>query len=182
MKLYLRLIWLILTQSRRARCSLFGPCKTRIRVYPGDLDIFAHVNNGVYLTMMDLGRTDLMLRSNIFQKIRKAGWYPVVEAENIRFRRSLKLWQTFDIDTSIAGWDDKSFYITQTFYRRGELIAEAIVRARFLARQGGSVATAELLDMLDHNQAAPVLPQWINDWRQSVEDMSRATADKLPGE
>jgi acyl-CoA thioesterase FadM len=46
-----------------------GPAETTVRVYPNDLDIFLHVNNDVYLTYADLGRTDLMLRSNIFNLI-----------------------------------------------------------------------------------------------------------------
>ncbi len=87
-----------------------------MRVWPNDLDIFLHVNNGVYLTMMDLGRTDMMLRSGIFQPIRKKGWYPVVAAETIRFQRSLKLFQKFSITTEVVGWDEKSIYMQQVFH------------------------------------------------------------------
>ena len=65
MKLYLRLLLLLLTQKFRDRCTLTGPATTTLRVYPNDLDIFGHVNNGVYLTYADLGRTDLMLLSLI---------------------------------------------------------------------------------------------------------------------
>ena len=31
-----------------------------MRVWPNDLDTNAHMNNGRYLTLMDLGRFDLM--------------------------------------------------------------------------------------------------------------------------
>lgn len=175
MKLYLRLLWLLLTQSRRSRCSLVGPCETTLRVYPNDIDIFGHVNNGVYLTMMDLGRTDMMLRSGIFGKIRVAGWYPVVASETIRFRRSLKLGQRFSIHTSVAGWDDKSVFLLQQFVRSGEVVAEAAVNARFLARTGGSVATADLMSVLEYKAEAPVLPAWISDWQRSVDDMSMSS-------
>lgn len=172
MKLYLRLLWLLLTQSRRSRCSLLGPCETSLRVYPNDLDIFGHVNNGVYLTMMDLGRTDMMLRSGIFKKIRKAGWYPVVASETIRFRRSLKLGQRFSIHTTVAGWDEKSVFLLQQFVRSGEVVAEAAVNARFLARTGGSVSIADLMSVLEYGDDVPVLPEWIRDWQRSVDDMS----------
>jgi len=115
MKLYFRLIWLILTQSRRSRSSLLGPVDTGFRVLPNDLDALFHVNNGVYLTLMDLGRTDLLLRSNAFSKIRKKGWYPVLAAETIRFKHSLKLWQRFIIRTRVVGWDERSIYLEQQF-------------------------------------------------------------------
>lgn len=83
----------MITQSFRRRVDIMGPARTTVRVYPNDPDIFLHVNNGVYLTYADLGRTDLMLRSNIFKLIRKQGWYPVVAAETIQFKKSLKLGQ-----------------------------------------------------------------------------------------
>lgn len=106
MKLYFRLLYLIFTQRLRSRCSVFGPCDTSLRVWPNDLDIFLHVNNGVYLTLMDLGRTDMMLRSGVFGPVRSKGWYPVVAAETIRFQRSLTLFQKFSIRTEVVGWDD----------------------------------------------------------------------------
>lgn len=68
MKLFLRLVWLILTQRWRSRCNILEPVDTRLRVYPNDLDVLLHVNNGVYLTYADLGRTDLMLRSGTLKK------------------------------------------------------------------------------------------------------------------
>jgi acyl-CoA thioesterase FadM len=87
MKMLLRLLWLMITQSFRSRVGILDPTETTVRVYPNDLDIFLHVNNGVYRTYADLGRTDLMLRSNIFNLIRKQGWYPVVAAETIQFKK-----------------------------------------------------------------------------------------------
>lgn len=107
MKLFLRLFWLLITQSTRSSCELTGPVKTTLRVYPNDLDINGHVNNGVYLTYADLARTDLMLRSGSFKPILKNGWYPVVVAETIRFYRSLKVCQRFEIETSVIGWNDR---------------------------------------------------------------------------
>jgi len=174
-KLYFRLLWLLLSQSRRSRCDFFGPCSTKFRVFPFDLDIFGHVNNGVYLTLMDLGRIDLMLRSGIFHKVRRAGWYPVVAAETIRFRRSLKLWQSFSIVSSVVGWDDKSFYILQQFVRNDELVAEALVYGRFLARKGRSVPISDLMALVEHAEPSPEIPQWILDWRRSVDGMSETS-------
>lgn len=35
----------------------------KMRTWPGDLDINFHMNNGRYLTLMDLGRFNLTIRS-----------------------------------------------------------------------------------------------------------------------
>lgn len=172
MKLYFRLIWLILTQSRRARCSLLGPVDTEFRVLPNDLDALFHVNNGVYLTLMDLGRTDLLLRSGVFSKLRKKGWYPVLASETIRFKRSLKLWQRFTIRTRVVGWDERSVYLEQQFISKGSLVAKAVVDARFLAKKGGAVTPEALLQFLEIDTASPTLEPWVATWIGSIRQMS----------
>lgn len=171
MKYYFRLLWLFLTQSRRSRCTMMGPVDTHLRVLPNDLDALLHVNNGVYLTLMDLGRVDLLLRSNAYHAIRKKGWYPVAAAETIRFKLSLKLFQKFTIRTSVIGWDERSVYLEQQFISKGVLVAKAVVDARFLMKKGGSVSPAELLAFLGIDQSAPELPEWVATWVQSNRQM-----------
>jgi len=169
MKLYFRLLYLILLSRFRSSCGIFGPCDTVMHVWPNDLDIFFHVNNGVYLTLMDLGRTDMMLRSAVFGPVRAQGWYPVVAAETIRFQRSLKLFQRFTIRTEVVGWDDKSIYIQQTFTSKNQQVAVAAVNARFLSRKGGKVTPAELFDLLGEPQReSPELPAWIETWKEAT--------------
>lgn len=146
-----------------------GPAETTVRVYPNDLDIFMHVNNGVYLTYADLGRTDLMLRSNIFNLIRKQGWYPVVAAETIQFKKSLKLGQKFTITTRILGWDEKSIYLEQRFTRDADWVATALIDARFLSKKGGKVTPKQVYDLVGYEQAAPQLPEFVHRWKESVQ-------------
>ena len=104
----------------------------------------------------------------------KNGWYPVVLAETIRFYRSLKLLQKVDITTRVIGWDERNFYLEQQFYRKGVLCAVAAINARFLSRKGGSVGTAELLEMIGHSDPSPSLPDWVADW-----DKTRTELDTL---
>lgn len=179
MKLYFRLLWLILTQSRRSRCSLMGPVDTEFRVLPNDLDALFHVNNGVYLTLMDLGRTDLLLRSNAFNGVRKKGWYPVLAAETIRFKRSLKLWQRFTIRTRVVGWDERSVYLEQLFISKDTLVAKAVVDARFLSKKGGSVSPVELLEFLELDLQSPELEPWVATWISSNRQMNMNLGEQL---
>lgn len=178
MKLFLRLFWLILTQSRRRRLALMDTSETPLRVMPNDLDIFMHVNNGVYLTYADLGRTDLMLRSGTYHAIRKQGWYPVVAEETIRFRQSLTLGQRFVIRTRVAGWDERSIYIEQDFLHGETLVAQAFIDARFLARRGGKVSISELLTFLNIDFQSPELPIAMQRWIEG----KRRDESTLPAE
>ncbi len=166
MNLFLRLLLVLITAPFRSRCDILGPSRKRFLVWPPDLDVLWHVNNGVYLSMLDVARVDLMLRSGAFGQLRAHGLYPVVAAETIRFRRSLQLFQSFDVETRVIGWDEKAFIIQHQFLRGQELVAEAVIRSRFLRRQGGTVSSAELLQVLGKSGPSPQLPAWIDAWNR----------------
>ena len=166
MTLFFRLVLLLLTRPFRPRCEPLGPTRKRFRVWPPDLDVLLHVNNGVYLTMLDVARVDLLLRSGVGARLWRKGFYPVVAAETIRFRRSLQLFQAFEVETALIGWDEKAFIIQHRFLRREELVAEAFVRSRFLKRSGGSVSSREILELVGHSEASPPLPTWIDAWNR----------------
>lgn len=166
MNLLLRLLLLLLTYRFRPRCEIMGPARKPFIVWPPDLDVLWHVNNGTYLSMLDVARVDLMLRSGMAKRLQRAGYYPVVAAETIRFRRSLRLFERFEVETKVAGWDEKAVIIHHRFWRREELVAEAFVRARFLARKGGTVSTRELLELLSWREPSPELPAWIAAWNE----------------
>lgn len=165
MNLFLRLL-LLLTAPFRPRCDVLGPARKRFLVWPPDLDVLLHVNNGVYLSMLDVARVDLLLRSAAASKLRARGFYPVVAAETIRFRRSLTLFQRFEVETRIIGWDEKAFIIQHRFLRREELVAEAFVRSRFLRRKGGTVSSAEVLEVVGKTGPSPELPGWVAAWNR----------------
>ncbi|WP_316316330.1 acyl-CoA thioesterase, partial [Clavibacter michiganensis] len=82
---------------------------------PHDLDLFGHVNNGRYLTIMDVARLDLLVRSGLWSRIRARGWYPVVAGQTITYRRSLTLGQRFVVESRVLGTYDRWSYVEQTF-------------------------------------------------------------------
>jgi len=167
MNLFFRLLLLVLTAPFRPRCDVLGPTRKRFLVWPPDLDVLLHVNNGVYLSMLDVARTDLMLRSGVALRLRKHRVYPVVAAQTIRFRRSLQLFQRFEVETAVIGWDEKAFIIQHHFWRGDQVVAEAIIRSRFLRRGGGTVNCQEVLDLIGKsNLASPDLPPWIDAWNR----------------
>lgn len=164
MNLLFRLFWTWLAQRWRAPVAPLGPCETPFRVLPTDLDVLMHVNNGVYLSMMDVARVDLMYRAGLMGKLSAKRWYPVVVAETIQFRKSLQLMDRFTITTTVVGWDEKAMLLQQHFIRRGEVIASAVVRSRFLVRGGGAVDPAELAALAGVSGASPTLSEAVARW------------------
>src|SRR4051812_35281882 len=103
----LRMLRIIATARGRGRLAVHGESVLRFRVMPGDLDINLHMNNGRYLSIMDLGRLDIILRSGIHRPMLRRRWTPLVGSETIRFRRSLTLFQRYELHSRLVGWDDK---------------------------------------------------------------------------
>jgi acyl-CoA thioesterase FadM len=178
---YLRLLYLALAARRRPPCDLLGPCRTPFRVWPADLDVLRHMNNGVYLSIMDLARVDLMARAGLLAELSARGWYPVVGEQSIQYRRSLTLGQRFAVVTRVLGWDERAFVVEQRFVRPArpaggaagpagdEEVATAVVRARFLARPrggepGGPLPAAAVLALAGRAEPSPPLPAWVARW------------------
>ncbi|MEI7974096.1 MAG: thioesterase family protein [Bdellovibrio sp.] len=150
MNLFFRFFFLLMRRFfERSQQSLLDVCSTSFRVGFLDLDINAHMNNGRYLSLMDLGRVDLMLKTGFFWPLILNGFFPVVLSESIVFRRSLGVWQKFEIQTEVIGWDEKDFFIVQRFICRGQTYATGHIRGRFLKRgQRFSVPTLDLFRFL----------------------------------
>ena len=157
----------LLTSRRGPRIGIHDVGRLRLRVVPTDLDILGHMNNGVYLSLMDLGRMDLMIRSGTWSKLRARGFYPVMVNETITFRKSLQPWQLFDIESRVIGYDDKAVYMQQRFVRDGEIYADAMTRARFL-KKSGTVSMAELSEVTGVDVTALAPPAWVAEWAATV--------------
>jgi YbgC/YbaW family acyl-CoA thioester hydrolase len=169
MNLYLRLFLLNLLVRFRPKVDLWEGSRTPFRVLPNDLDVFRHLTNSRYLAFCDLGRLDLLVRARYWHEVKRRGWFPVVTAQTITYRRSLTLWQRFEVRTKLVGFDDKHSYIEQTFLSRsGETMARAVVQVRFLKRSGGSVLAEELMDAAGGSPAELELPLWVKEWAESV--------------
>ncbi|MEA3247485.1 MAG: thioesterase family protein [Gemmatimonadota bacterium] len=167
MNLLFRLAWTWLARLWRPQVPPFGPCVTPFRVWPTDLDLYLHVNNGVYLSLLDVARVDLMYRARLMGQVRARGWYPVVAAETIRFRKSLQPFDRFRVVTRVIGWDEKALLMGQDFVRGDEVVASAVIRSRFLSKDGGSVAPADLATLTGVSPESPPLPDWVERWNDA---------------
>jgi acyl-CoA thioesterase FadM len=133
MNLWLRLIWLLISAPLRPRLSIPAETSTlTLRVLPNDLDLSLHMNNGRYLAIMDLGRLDLLIRSGLGRTVWRNRWTPIANAVVMRFRRELRAFDRYRLETRIVGWLDHAVLIEQTFvYDRGDREGQVAARAVF---------------------------------------------------
>lgn len=169
MKLWFRLLWVLLSYRSRASLQISDVGRRKFRVWPTDVDIFGHMNNGIYFSLMDVARFDLLKRTGAWKRCVDAKVHPVVVGETMTFRKELKPGQTFYIESAVAGWNEVAFFIRQRFVVNGQIHAEAFVRLRFLKSPKGIPTPEEVLEVMGGWHAPrPELPSWIQDWEQSV--------------
>lgn len=166
MHLLLRTLLMLFTSTRRPPLSVWDASSLQLRVLPTDIDIAMHVNNGMYFSLMDLGRFDLMVRSGVWKKMRQQGWGPVVAGETVAFRKSLQLWQKYIIESRIIGLDAKAIYFEQRMVVDGEIYARAYIATR-LVRKGKPVSQEEIIREFGAPPADLELPEWIHEWRET---------------
>jgi acyl-CoA thioesterase FadM len=170
MNLWLRLSWLLLALIwRRKLDPRHDVSQLNYRVLPTDLDLNGHLNNGRYLTIMDLGRLDHVLRSGLWRPLWRNGWAPMLGSAVIRFRRELRLFQLFTLETRIAAWSDTTAVMEQTFYvangpHKGQMAARALVKAGFYDRRTRNFVTikrlvAELGLSAQETESPPLTPE-----------------------
>ncbi|WP_298039532.1 thioesterase family protein [uncultured Microbacterium sp.] len=129
-----------------------------------DIDLLRHMNNGRYLSLFDLGRWDLLIRTGMADVMKREGWYAVVSSETITFRKSLQLWQRFDIESRLLGHDDTAIYLEHRAVVDGEIYTRVLVRARMLKRTGGTVTHDELFAAVGRPEGLPDVEAWVHEW------------------
>lgn len=139
-----------------------------MRVRPTDIDFLGHMNNGVYLSLADFGRSDLSVRCGLWEQARSRGWYSVVQNATISYRLSLELWKQYTLETKIVGLDARSIYVEQRFVLDGQIAAQMYVRWRFLMRDGGPVSMDEFRAVSGIGERVMEPPAWISRWGTEV--------------
>jgi acyl-CoA thioesterase FadM len=151
MNLWLRVLWLIIATPFRARIEApFGISRLKFRCWPHDCDTNLHMNNGRYLTIADLGRTDLLLRMGLIKLVLKEGLQPMLSGSAIRYRRELKPFQPFTLESRIVCWRATSFVMEHRFLAAGKdatttTVAIALVRGGLYDKKARQFVGAERL-------------------------------------
>jgi acyl-CoA thioesterase FadM len=159
------------------RMDLLGLSRVHFRCWPNDLDTNLHMNNGRYMTLLDLGRLDLLLRTGAAVPAFRRKWYPVLAAVQMRFRKPLNLFQRFTIESRIVTWDAKFVYLEQKMLRKGKIVTHAFLKGAFVGPHG-TVPMAELVALLGHAEPPPPLPEEMRVWSEAEAVMAEATRRK----
>lgn len=134
----------------------------KLRVLPTDLDLNFHMNNGRYLTLMDIGRTDLVVRVGLSKIILKEKLSAVAAGININFFKPLNPFDSYELHTSVITWDESWFYLRQNFIKDKKIMASAVAKTCFL-KNGKRMDPAILVEMLGEHKNQPPMPKYLSE-------------------
>ena len=147
--------------------------RIRLRVWPHDIDINLHMNNARYLSLMDYARTHLLARTGLLKHIVRLRWRPLVGAVWITYRRSLPVFSAFSLTSRLICWDERWFYIEQTFTGRDGLAALGWVKG-MLRDASGSLAPQQVLERVAPGVLSPPIPESIAQWNALTREKLQA--------
>ena len=136
MNLIFRMFLTIFFAKRALPLNPLDISRVTMRVLPNDLDVQMHMNNGRFLSIMDLGRIDLMVRTGFWAVARKNGWFPLVGSVKIEYRRTLAVFEKFEMTSQIISWDDRWIFMEQHLISGGKLAAKATFKTMIRSKQG----------------------------------------------
>ena len=106
----------------------------QLRVLPNDLDINSHMNNGRYLTIIDLMLVEYFVRTGFACVMLRKGRRPMSGGAIISYRQGLNSFQTHRLRFRLDASDDHWNYMRFEFVREGRVHAASYMKGAAVAR------------------------------------------------
>lgn len=158
-----------ITKARFSKPVKFSSVtETTFLCMPWDLDIFLEMNNGRVLTLYDLGRFNLSVRTGFANVLKKNRWGLVVAGSTIRYRKRIKMFDKITMRTKVAGMDEKWIYVIQSMWVKGQPCSSVLLRTAVTAK-GKIMPTENVLTAMNITQWQPEQSSWLKSWIESEE-------------
>ena len=131
-------------------------------VLPQDIDPFMELNNGRYVTLLDLGRFSLGVKVNMGSFLKRNNWSLTIVGTYNEYRHRLRLFQRFILKTKILGYDEKWFYFFQKVERNGKTHMASVVKFAYTSKEG-LVMPKEVISAMGIKYDPSKLPLWIKE-------------------
>jgi acyl-CoA thioesterase FadM len=134
---------------------------------PWDIDMFQEMNNGRILTLYDLGRFDLAIRSGLVKALRQNHWGLVVAGSSVRYRKRIRMFDRVTIRSQVVGAEDRWFYIVQSMWVKGEACSSVLLRTG-ITEKGKTILVDRVAKATGNEHIEPdELPLWVREWIQA---------------
>jgi acyl-CoA thioesterase FadM len=154
--------------------QILGEDVLRLRVWPNDIDLNMHMNNGRYLSVMDYARMRLLARTGLLEHIIRSRWQPLVGAVWVTYRHPLPLFSRFTLASRLMCWDERWFYIEQTFVNAKGQCAIGWVKGA-LRDEKGTLDPQAVIEGVAPGALSPEMPDALAAWNQLTREKLQAS-------
>lgn len=148
--------------------ELDGVCETSLRCMPWDMDMFLEMNNGRVLTLCDIGRFSLAIRTGLTKALRVNRWGLVVAGSTVRYRKRVRIFDKITMRTQVVAYDERWFYIVQSMWVKGQPTSSVLIRTGVTSK-GKVIPTNKVLKALGVTHFTFETSEWVNSWISSEE-------------
>ncbi len=161
---YLRLIRVVINKSFRPKVKFHtqGEDSIKLMVLPQDIDPFMELNNGRYVTLLDLGRFGYSVNVNIKKFLKENQWSMTITGTYNNYRHRLRLFERFQLKTRLMGYDEKWFYFFQKAVKNNKTYMASVVRFSFTCKNG-IVFPKQVIKVMGEEYNPNKLDDWIQD-------------------
>jgi len=152
MSLIFRMIWLLISSVFKPRLPHIKPFnELNMMVLPNDLDLNMHMNNGRYLTICDLSRIDMFIRSGLGRAMLKHKWMPIITEHTMTYKKALKPFQKYKVTMAVTGWDERNFDMVHTFLVGDRVVAEGTSKGLLYSKRDGVIPPQQVMDAVSQD-------------------------------
>ena len=161
---FFRMMWQIFKHRNDPKLGLFDTHKSTHICMPWDLDIWLELNNGRALTLFDMGRIPLAIRTNMHVLLKNKGWGLTVAGSCPRYRKRIRMFDKIHMKSRVIGTDDKFIYLEHSVWRRdGECASHVLIRGA-ITSSDGIVRPKDAAKELGLSEIDRELPEWVQAW------------------
>ncbi|WP_332778535.1 thioesterase family protein [Polaromonas sp.] len=163
MNLYFRLIWTWLRARFKPPIQMGDTIAMQLRVLPTDLDVNGHMNNGRYMTIVDLALIEYFTRAGFLPVALQRGWRPMLGGSMIAFRRGLKPFTVYTLRFSMQCWDERWNYMRFEFEHAGQSMAVGYTKGAVVGPEG-IVSNSDSRAAMGLDPTSPAFPAPVSAW------------------
>ena len=143
---WIKLLTAIISARFRSKLSPDGVSEIDFRVWITDVDA-SIMNHAEIMTVFEIGRIDLMIRTGFFRLARKNKWYFPSRSIMVQFIRPLKIFQKARLSSKILHMGDRWIYTEQKITRDNKVISICVVK-NTVKKGKETVSPIEIADKL----------------------------------
>tara|TARA_B100000900_G_C20062379_1_gene506506 strand:+ start:14 stop:535 length:522 start_codon:yes stop_codon:yes gene_type:complete len=165
---YLRFVRVIISKRFKSKKDFNSQEEDTINlmVMPQDIDPFLELNNGRYVTLLDLGRFGFGVNVDITKFLKENNWSLTITGTFNNYRHRLRLFQRFQLKTKILGYDENWFYFFQKAVRNNKTYMASLVKFSFTSKNG-IVLPKKVVEAMGENYDPTKIDDWVKDFTKN---------------